>query len=61
MLIEALMFLSRPGEFAPLRLGQHAIWPPVGLAPMAGITNAPFRAICTAHGAPLCIRSAALL
>ncbi len=47
----------RPGEFAPLRLGPDiAVWPPVGLAPMAGITNAPFRAMCAAAGAPLCIR-----
>jgi nifR3 family TIM-barrel protein len=30
----------------PLQLGQHAVWPPVVLAPMAGVTNAPFRTMC---------------
>ena len=46
----------RPGEFEPLQLGPHRIWPPVGLAPMAGITSAPLRLMCAAAGAPLCVR-----
>jgi nifR3 family TIM-barrel protein len=44
---------ARPGEFSPLRLGPLQIWPPVVLAPMAGVTNYPFRAICRRFGAGL--------
>ncbi|HSK05910.1 MAG TPA: tRNA dihydrouridine synthase DusB [Acidimicrobiia bacterium] len=36
-----------------LRLGALAVDPPVVLAPMAGITNAPFRRLCREYGAGL--------
>jgi nifR3 family TIM-barrel protein len=34
-----------------LKLGQHAVDPPVVLAPMAGITNVAFRQLCREFGA----------
>src|SRR5579883_2578705 len=41
------------GGFRPLRLGPLTVWPPVVLAPMAGVTNYAFRSLCREHGAGL--------
>ncbi|MGH3416248.1 MAG: tRNA dihydrouridine synthase DusB [Actinocrinis sp.] len=35
-----------PVEHQPLAVGPYRVWPPVVLAPMAGITNPAFRALC---------------
>ena len=46
---------ATPGEFEPVQLGSLSLWPPVVLAPMAGVTNFPFRSMCREFGAPLCV------
>jgi len=51
--LNASVPVAADGEFRPLALGELEVWPPVVLAPMAGITNYPFRSICRGYGAGL--------
>ena len=47
--------LARPGEFRPLVLGALTLDPPVVLAPMAGVTNPPFRTLCRRFSSNRCL------
>ncbi len=46
------MTVSLP-ERLPLVLGDRIVAPPIVLAPMAGVTNAPFRSLCRSFGPDL--------
>jgi nifR3 family TIM-barrel protein len=39
----------------PIDIGGQPVWPPVVLAPMAGVTNVAYRAICQRFGATLTV------
>src|SRR5499425_588963 len=45
--------LAAPDEFRPVPIGRMQVWPPVVLAPMAGVTDYPFRSVCRNFGAGL--------
>ena len=52
--LNASVPVAAPGEFAPVALSPElSVWPPVVLAPMAGVTNPPYRSICRQQGAGL--------
>ncbi len=54
--MSALDVSQKRRAYAPLKVGPEIeVWPPVVLAPMAGVTSYPYRKICYEFGAGLCI------
>lgn len=45
-----LVTTTKAAPYRPLTIGRHQVWPPVVLAPMAGITNVGFRQLCREQG-----------
>ncbi len=50
-----ILYFSHPagGDNEPMKIGTFEVWPPVVLAPMAGITNIGFRTLCREQGGGL--------
>ncbi len=50
-----ILYVSHPagGENEHMKIGTFEVWPPVVLAPMAGITNIGFRSLCREQGGGL--------
>lgn len=50
-----ILYVSPPagGDNEPMKIGTFEVWPPVVLAPMAGITNIGFRTLCREQGGGL--------
>ena len=42
-------------QLKPIQLGNFVIANPLLLAPMAGVSDSPYREICSAHGAGLTV------
>jgi nifR3 family TIM-barrel protein len=53
--------LAAPGEFAPLSIGSLSVYPPVVLAPMAGVTNAPYRTLCRRFSRGRCLYTSEMI
>ena len=47
--------VAQPGEIQPLQIGGLVVDPPIVLAPMAGVTNAPFRSLCRQFSQDRCL------